>query len=189
MIFTPPTPLLTPGKGSYSAHHAEVKLWSLVKWLQLLLSICESQKTIKMKRSARAAESDSYVTAAKQPKLTEDGRLHVGKSQRLAVKCQQYDKPFPYFRKPSEVGSFSQDCKRTFHHDRRQLKYYVKPAAADPCFDLGEGYRSFIRKDESVKEYLDDLLKWVILNEDKFVLQSDKEKSSKKTSIERYTLC
>lgn len=189
MIFTPPTPLLTPSKGSYSAYHAEVKLWSLVKWLQLLLSIHESQKTIKMKRSARAVESDSYVTAAKQPKLPEDGRLHVGKSRRLAVKCEQYDKPFPYFRKPSEVGSFSQDCKRTFHHDRRQLKYYVKPAEADPRFDLGEGYRSFIRKDESVKEYLDDLLKWVILNKDKFVLQSDKEKSSKQTCIERYTLC
>ena len=141
-----------------------------------------------MKRSAEAAASDRHATAAKQRKL-KDGHLHVGEPRRLSVKCEKYDKPFPYFRKPSEVGSFSQDQNRTFHHDRRQLRCYIKPAAADPCFDLGQGYRSWIRKDESVKEYLDDMLRWVMMNKEKFVLQSEKEQSDAKTSIERYTVC
>lgn len=128
-----------------------------------------------------AAQSDDNATAAKQSKL--------GESRWLAVKSDTYDKPFPYFRKPSEVGSFSQDHKRTFHHDRRQLRYYVKPTAVDPCFDLRQGYRSFIRKDQSVKEHLDDMLRWVMVNREKFALHSDKKQSNTKAGLERYTVC
>lgn len=97
------------------------------------------------------------------------------RTQRLSVSAQHNDKPFPYFRKPTEIGSFSQDHSRQFHHDRHKLRFYVKPTVSDPCFDLGHGYKSLIRKDESVKEFLDDMLRWVMHNSDKFLLQSEKD--------------
>lgn len=49
----------------------------------------------------------------------------------LPATFQAYDKPFPFFRKPSVLGSFSLDSRRQFHHDRRQLKYY-KSRNAEP---------------------------------------------------------
>lgn len=86
---------------------------------------------------------------------------------------QKYDQPFPYFRKPSEIGSFSQDSKRTFHHDRGQLKYYKESSLSDPHFDLSDGYSTLIRKDETKKEYLDDMLRWVMCNPNKFAIKPD----------------
>ncbi|KAL8622719.1 hypothetical protein ACOMHN_009353 [Nucella lapillus] len=93
-----------------------------------------------------------------------------GDTFRLPVDSRQYDQRFPNFRKPVEIGSFSQDAQRTFHHDRRQLRFFVRPARANPGFNLRQGYASFIQKDPTVKEYLDDMLRWVIRNKAKFSL-------------------
>ncbi|KAK7093405.1 decapping and exoribonuclease protein-like [Littorina saxatilis] len=136
-----------------------------------------------MKRSTNTSSSKSSAIEAKKPKLPETN-IHVGGSRTLSVKCEKYDRPFPYFRKPTETGRFSQDHERNFHHDRRQLRYYIKPTKSDPCFDLRQGYTSRIRKDESVKEYLDDMLRWVMMNKEKFMLQSDKNQLDAKEGID-----
>ncbi|KAK7482520.1 hypothetical protein BaRGS_00026231 [Batillaria attramentaria] len=129
-----------------------------------------------MKRSLHENGQDSkYV---KRPKVAENASSTSRSAFRFPVFTEQFDKPFPFFRKPSEVGSFSQDYKRQFHHDRHKLRIYVKPAVSDPCFDLSHGYSSLIRKDESEKEYLNDMLRWVMHNKEKFLLQSDRDKHS-----------
>ena len=78
---------------------------------------------------------------------------------------------FPYFRQPSEIGTFSHDENHQFVHDSSALKCYCPPPnERDLEFDLTIGYDNCIEKDEDQKEYLDDLLKWVQLNRDKFKL-------------------
>lgn len=89
----------------------------------------------------------------------------------------QFDLKFPFFRQPVEVGSFSLDINRKFENSRRQLKYYVKPP--DPGnvdFDLRTGYDTMVRKDESKKEYINDILRWIMKNEEKFVVKGNIEK-------------
>ena len=84
----------------------------------------------------------------------------------------KYQKQFPFFREPKEVGCFSHDKDRKVVQTSQELKYYIPPS--DPnsvAFDLNLGYNTFIKKDESVKEYLDDLLKWVVANKSKFDVQ------------------
>ena len=139
---------------------------------------------LKMKRRVPDDGQDRYCNLSKRPKSedVEDEKIHT-----LAVICNLYDKPFPYFRKPLEIGSFSQDKNRTFQHDRRQLRFYIKPVASDPSFDLRRGYTSLVRKDDSVKEYLDDMLRWIMMNKVKFALQSEKE-HRQGTGIERCRL-
>ncbi len=90
---------------------------------------------------------------------------------------QAYDKPFPFFRKPSVVGTFSLDANRQFRHDRSQIKYYKPRSTAsghDPSggatyrvdIDLNEGLGRVQRKDEDecAKEGLGHLLRWILLN-------------------------
>lgn len=112
---------------------------------------------------------------AKRPKNQENVRRI---SYSFPVSAVEYDRAFPFFRKPTELGSFSQDHRRRFHHDRRKLRFYVKPSVPDPCFDLSRGYRSLIRKDENKKEYLDDMLRWVMLNKARFRLQAEKDQQT-----------
>ena len=50
----------------------------------------------------------------------------------ISLNPSQYDKPFPYFRRPKIVGSFSLDGKRKFHHDRSQLKFFDEKKLKDP---------------------------------------------------------
>ncbi|XP_046579126.1 decapping and exoribonuclease protein-like [Haliotis rubra] len=81
----------------------------------------------------------------------------------------QFNKAFPFFRIPEEYGYFSQDCDRQFRSDKSQLRFYVPPANMNRVkYDLTHGYSNLIRKDENKKEYLDDLLKWVVENKMKF---------------------
>lgn len=85
----------------------------------------------------------------------------------------KFKSTFPYFREPKEVGSFSHDSERNFRHDRHQLMYYVPPQDIDDVsFDLREGYHTFIKKDDSVKDKLDDMLKWVLLNKTQFLVKN-----------------
>ena len=75
-------------------------------------------------------------------------------------------------RKPIEVGRFSLDFQRRFHHDRHQMscinvhhqgKLRVK-------MDLNDGYRDrFIKRDEEKKNRLDNVLRWMLLNKHRFL--------------------
>lgn len=68
---------------------------------------------------------------------------------------------------PVEVGCFSLDSQRRFFNDSRQLRYYVKPNP-HPNFDLRDGYRDrFTKRDDSVKEKLDHILRWIFSNRSK----------------------
>lgn len=88
------------------------------------------------------------------------------------------DGNFPYFRQPTEIGSLSLDIKRNFHNDRSMLKHYVPPNDIHKVrFDLTKGYHNFIEKDETFKEYINDILKWINCNRDKFLLEEEKKKS------------
>ncbi|XP_076451475.1 decapping and exoribonuclease protein-like isoform X2 [Babylonia areolata] len=134
-----------------------------------------------MKRQHVQSNPDDRIggeAKVKSARLEDKPAPRHGATFRLSVDTNKYDRRFPHFRKPMEVGSFSQDAVRAFHHDRRQLRFYVKPAQADPGFDLRRGYATMVRKDETVKEYLDDLLRWVMRNRTKFSLKLNKEQAS-----------
>lgn len=90
----------------------------------------------------------------------------------------KYDYEFPYFSQPSEVGQFSLDqtCfgKGRIYNDSRKLKFYLPPKDARRCnFDLGKGYKQFIKKDEDIQERLDNLLKWILENKEQFSSTED----------------
>ncbi|XP_062874868.1 decapping and exoribonuclease protein [Trichomycterus rosablanca] len=88
-------------------------------------------------------------------------------SQSLCTRSQVYERNFPLYKQPVEVGVFSLDSQRNFHNDSRQLRYYVDPDR-NPRFNLRDGYRDrFIKRDESVKERLDHMLHWILQNGDK----------------------
>lgn len=74
----------------------------------------------------------------------------------------RFNQKFPFFRQPTEVGHFSLDSKRGVHCDARLLKVYCPPA--DPRrtdFDLRKGYRDYIKRDDEVKERLNNITKWM----------------------------
>ncbi|XP_066472620.1 decapping and exoribonuclease protein isoform X1 [Tiliqua scincoides] len=94
----------------------------------------------------------------------------------LPVTPSKYDAPFPFYRRPAEVGRFSLDAQRCYHGDARQLRYYAPPPIEGPSpgFDLRDGYRDrYVRRDESVHEGLEHLLRWVAQNQ-KQLLSEDK---------------
>ena len=118
--------------------------------------------------------------------------LHSSDIRTFPVEKRGCDRPFPCFRKPVEIGCFSQDHSRKFYHDRRQLRHYILPSKPDPCFNLRHGYETLIRKDADKKELIDDLLRWIMLNKHKFVSQpqphSQAEQMKHSTCIERFML-
>ncbi|XP_056019700.1 decapping and exoribonuclease protein-like isoform X2 [Ostrea edulis] len=85
---------------------------------------------------------------------------------------------FPNFRQPSEIGCLSLDIQRNFYNDKSQLKHYVRPRDVDNVrFDLTKGYHNFIQKDENAVEFINDILKWICCNREKFLLENEKKKS------------
>ena len=96
----------------------------------------------------------------------------------------RFDRKFPSFRLPSEVGSFSLDPQRVFVPDRSQLRYFCPPDGYPHrvalAWDLRHGYRHFIRRDDSVKEKLDDLLRWILLNPQQFSVRRQDSRDRKK---------
>ncbi|KPP78192.1 decapping and exoribonuclease protein-like [Scleropages formosus] len=85
----------------------------------------------------------------------------------LSTRAALYERDFPVYKQPVEVGCFSLDSRRTFFNDARQLRYYVEPDRK-PKLDLREGYRErYVRRDERVKENLDHLLTWILANRSK----------------------
>ncbi|KAK6171101.1 hypothetical protein SNE40_019359 [Patella caerulea] len=124
------------------------------------------------KRKRAHGEEINELTERTKVKVA---RLHTEASkdppsQSLSVKGpHQFDKDFPYFREPREVGSFSQDSNGHCHPDKRQLKYVVHYPNKSVNFNLRKGFKEMIKKDESKLEYIDDLLRWVISEPRAFV--------------------
>ena len=50
----------------------------------------------------------------------------------ISLDPSKYDRPFPYFRRPKIVGSFSLDGKRKIQHNRSQLKFFDEKKLKDP---------------------------------------------------------
>ncbi|KAM6913986.1 decapping and exoribonuclease protein isoform 2-T3 [Lycodopsis pacificus] len=88
-------------------------------------------------------------------------------SQELSTRRELYERDFPVYKQPVEVGCFSLDSERRFFNDSRRMKYYVEPDR-NPNFDLKDGYKDrYIRRDESEKEKLDHILRWILANKSK----------------------
>ncbi|XP_061892323.1 decapping and exoribonuclease protein [Entelurus aequoreus] len=96
----------------------------------------------------------------------------------LSTRRELYQRDFPLYRQPVEVGSFSLDSQRRFFNDSRQMRYYVEPEKG-PHFDLKDGYKDrFIQRDERVKEKLDHILRWILANRSKVARRTDSSHSS-----------
>lgn len=94
-------------------------------------------------------------------------RQNSSSSCGLSTRKDNYERDFPVYKMPVEVGCFSLDSERRFFNDSRQLRYYVKPDP-NPNFDLKDGYRDrFTKRDDSVKEKLDHILRWILSNRSK----------------------
>lgn len=88
-------------------------------------------------------------------------------SRTLSTRKELYERDFPVYKQPVEVGCFSLDSERRFFNDSRQMRYYVEPDR-NPNFDLRDGYRDrFIKRDDSVKERLDHILRWMVASKSK----------------------
>jgi len=99
----------------------------------------------------------------------------------LSTNSFQYDKGFPFFREPLEIGKFSLDESRQFKNNSSQLKYYYPPKDSSKCkFDLRSGYGIMIHKDEDVKEYIDTLLQWIMESKDRFLIKKSNPHSQLK---------
>ncbi|KAM9783606.1 decapping and exoribonuclease protein-like [Syngnathus typhle] len=82
----------------------------------------------------------------------------------LSTRKEEYGGHEPPFEERVEEGSFSLDTQRSFHHDKSQMRYFVKPEQS-PNFDLRDGYNDrYIRRDENVKKNLEHILHWILAN-------------------------
>lgn len=91
---------------------------------------------------------DSVQTLCKRTEIIRDG------------------KKFPVFQKPSVIGVFSVDKNRKVILNESQIKYLYwtksfKSTSKKVNFDLNEGIKNCIRKDESVNEKLDHIFYWM----------------------------
>ncbi|XP_026180855.1 decapping and exoribonuclease protein [Mastacembelus armatus] len=88
-------------------------------------------------------------------------------SHGLSTRKELYERSFPLYKQPVEIGCFSLDSERRFFNDSRQMRFYVEPDK-NPNFNLRDGYRDrFIKRDDSVKEKLDHILRWIVDNKSK----------------------
>lgn len=100
----------------------------------------------------------------------------------LSTRKDLYEKDFPLYKQPVEVGCFSLDSQRRFFNDARQLRYYTEPES-NPNFDLRDGFKDrYVKRDENVKEKLDHLLKWIVSNKTK-VTSTDPSKHALDTDF------
>lgn len=86
---------------------------------------------------------------------------------------RDHDLPFPAFRRPQVIGSFTLDADRKFKNDRSGIKFLKLPKAAAGkriSLDLNAGVRDAVRKneDECKEERLSSLLRWITINGDRF---------------------
>lgn len=105
-------------------------------------------------RSPNQHQHQPWSTAAQTPLS----------SQTLSTRKELYERDFPLYKQPVEIGCFSLDSQRRFFNDDRQMRYYVEPDKS-PNFDLRDGYKDrYVKRDENVKERLDNILKWITSN-------------------------
>ncbi|KAM9843227.1 decapping and exoribonuclease protein [Aulostomus maculatus] len=96
----------------------------------------------------------------------------------LSTRKELYERDFPVYKQPVEVGSFSLDSERTFFNDSRQMRYYTEPNRR-PNFDLRDGYKDrYIKRDEGVIEKLDHMLRWILANKSKVTSKASTSSSS-----------
>ena len=122
-----------------------------------------------MKRSVEYTESTN--DSKRSRKLSDCGLTshHIHRSSEFNTHPKNFEGNFPYFRQPREISSFSLDDERNFHHDRSQLRVYAPPNnTRNVAFNLRAGYNSFLKRDESKKEYLDELLRCILMSTEKF---------------------
>ncbi|XP_038624277.1 decapping and exoribonuclease protein [Tachyglossus aculeatus] len=114
----------------------------------------------------RGAEEEEAEEQQQQPAA----KRAPGAPGVLATVPALYGGPFPFYRRPSEVGRFSLDAARGYHGDARALRYYAPPPARGPApaFDLRRGYADRYRpRDEDLREGLDHLLRWLLDHRDR----------------------
>uniref|UniRef100_A0A2C9JG92 Decapping nuclease n=2 Tax=Biomphalaria glabrata TaxID=6526 RepID=A0A2C9JG92_BIOGL len=144
---------------------------------------CNAQIGSTMKRSNLQSVNHNQDCAKKLKTihLPEEGNSFI-----LETLSQHHDKPFPFFKEPKEIGSFSIDEKRQFQNDRRQLRIYSPPSNMKNChFDLRLGYSSMIKKDESIYNYLNNLLSWIMSNKQTVSNLPSKTNDQKTDKFER----
>ncbi|XP_061605968.1 decapping and exoribonuclease protein-like [Phyllopteryx taeniolatus] len=82
----------------------------------------------------------------------------------LNTRKAPYEGGSPRFEERVEVGFFSLDTERQFHHDKSQMRYYAEPDPA-PNFDLRDGYNDrYIKRDENLRKNLEHILHWILAN-------------------------
>lgn len=119
--------------------------------------------------SKRPHPRESEEKCQSKKKRTEN----IAKKANFNVDKQKCDTEFPFFRKPTEIGAFSLDIDRVFHHDKSQMKYFARPRDFSRVkFDLRHGYQSMIKKDESELSYINDILRWIKENTHKFAVSN-----------------
>jgi len=112
-------------------------------------------------------------------------------ANKLKTHSRLYNEKFPFFRQPQEIGFFSLDEARVQQDDRSQLKDYFPPKNSEHCkFDLRYGYDKMIKRDEQVKEYIDNLLHWIMNHKDKFIVNAaNNEKDQAISSLSTDFVC
>ena len=125
------------------------------------------------RRQEKSIHNSSECSSEKFQKINNNQKfVQYQGTKNLKTSIQEYDGKFPYFRQPKEIGCFSKDFARRFHHDKRQLKFYAPPPNPQRCkFDLRHGYSEMIFKDRNIKEYLNNLLRWIMQNRHVFYLK------------------
>ncbi|XP_072916217.1 decapping and exoribonuclease protein [Hemitrygon akajei] len=124
-------------------------------------SSCRADNVLESPRRVRHANTGRHCSSRQN---TGDGCTRC-----LSVFPRHYDQRFPDYRQPVEIGCFSLDCHRQLFNDDRQLKYCRVPSHKQPNFNLRDGFKDrFIKRNEDIKEKLDHILRWILLNRHKF---------------------
>ncbi|CAL1537402.1 unnamed protein product [Lymnaea stagnalis] len=110
-----------------------------------------------------------------EARRTEEKRQCTASESVLNTWPRLYDKAFPHFKEPAEIGFFSYDEKRQYQRDRSQLRVFAPPDDRNTCnFDLRKGYSKMIKKDETVQTHLDGILHWIMKNKELLLVTPNK---------------
>jgi hypothetical protein len=96
------------------------------------------------------------VDSSKQPVDNSKRIKDYVDSNYIIKRDKDYTRKITAYQQPTEVSHFSYDGKRNLKWDRSSLGYFAEP---DLTTTLSTGFDSFLKRDESVNEHLDSLLK------------------------------
>jgi len=127
----------------------------------------------------RTNDDDSSGNSSKRQK-PEGNEMSLQTKRRFQTNndFRRFDRQFPNFKEPDEIGHFSMDISRNFYCDKSRLRYYIPPSnASNVHFDLRKGYSTMKRidDDEWKPEFLNSILTWINLNRDKIPSSSDSQ--------------